>query len=70
MNRDGFSLVEIIVGMLILVVGVLGLASSTGFVAMQIEAADLRTERTVAYQQVAERLRSADFDNVQSRAPG
>lgn len=69
-NREGFSLIEIIVGMMIFVVAVLALASSTGFVAMQIQAADLRTERSVAYQQATERLHATDFDAIVTKAQG
>ena len=70
MNRDGFSMIEVIVGMMIFVVGVLALASSTGFVAMQIEAADLRSERNVAVQTVTERMRAGDFDAISTRPAG
>lgn len=67
-NRDGFSLIEIIFGMLIFVTGVLALGVSTGFVSMQLQSSDLRTERSVAHQRVAERLYAADFDTVVDRA--
>ncbi|HUG41819.1 MAG TPA: prepilin-type N-terminal cleavage/methylation domain-containing protein, partial [Longimicrobiales bacterium] len=70
MNRDGFSLIEIIIGMLIFVMGVLVLGVSTGFVGMQLQSSDLRTERSVAHQRVAERLYAEDFDAVQTRAQG
>lgn len=67
MNRDGFTLIEVIVGMLIFVVGVMALASTTGFVSLQLQAADLRTERNVAYQQITERLHATPFDSVRTR---
>lgn len=71
MNRDGFTLIEVIVGMLIFMVGVLALAASTGFVSTQLQAADLRTERSIAYQQAVERLHSLDYDTeLVTRAPG
>ena len=70
MNRNGFSLIEIIVGMLIFAVGVLALSASTGYVSLQLQSADLRTERNAAYQQVAEQLHAMQFDNVVSQAPG
>lgn len=69
-NRDGFSLIEIIVGMLIFVMGVLVLGVTTGFVSMQLQSSDLRTERSVAHQRVAERLYAEDFDAVQTRTQG
>lgn len=70
MNRDGFSLIEVIVGMLIFVMGVLVLGVTTGFVSMALHSSDLRTERSVAHQRVAERLYAEDFDAVQTRAEG
>ena len=62
MNQEGFSLIEIMLGMLIFVVGVLALAASTGFVSLQLQAADLQTERSVVNQQAVERLRASDFE--------
>lgn len=64
MNRDGFTMIEIVVGMMILVVGVLAMASTTGFVSMQMQVAELRTDRSVVQQQTMERLRGVDFDNL------
>ena len=70
MNRNGFTLIEMIVGMLVLTVGVLALASSTAFVAVQLDSADVRTERAGAQQQVVEQLRSLDFDSVDTATKG
>ena len=66
MNRSGFSLIEIMVGMLIFAVGFMALSASTAFVSSQIQAADVRTERNVAFQQATERLHSIHFDSVQT----
>ena len=66
--REGFSLIEVIVGMLIFATGVLALSASTGFVSLQLMSADLRTERSVAYQQVTERLHAMPFDSVKDLA--
>lgn len=62
MNRDGFSLIEVMIGMLIFVVGVLALAATTGFVSVQLQAANLRSDRSIVNQQAAERLRAVDFE--------
>lgn len=71
MNRDGFSLVELVVAMMIFIVGVLALASSTGFVGLQLHAADLRTERSLAHQQAIEEIRAIQpFDGIQTAAKG
>lgn len=69
-NRSGVGLIEVMIGMLVLTVGVLALAGSTTFVAVQLQAADLRTERQVARQQVFEELRAKPHDDVVSLAEG
>jgi prepilin-type N-terminal cleavage/methylation domain-containing protein len=68
MNRSGFSLIEIMVGMLIFAVGFMALSASTAFVSAQIQAADVRTERNVAYQQVSEQLHALPFDSVKTHS--
>lgn len=70
MNRDGFTLVELIVAMMIFMVGVLALASTTGFVGLQLRAADLRTERSLAHQQAMEEIRSKPFDDILTASKG
>lgn len=69
-NREGFTLIEVMVAMVIFVVAILALASSTGFVGMQMQAADLRTERAAAQQQAVERLHAMEFEGLQSTAKG
>lgn len=64
MSRSGFSLIEVMVGMLIFAVGVLALSASTGYMGLQIRAADMRTERSVTFQQVSEQLQAKQFDEV------
>ena len=70
MNRQGMTLVEVMVAMLILMVGVLALASSMGFVSLQVMAADIRTERTAARQQAIEQLFAEDFDALLDASKG
>lgn len=54
------------VAMIILTVGVLGLASTTVYVVRQTTMADLATERSAAVQTVVERLRASDYDGLTS----
>lgn len=68
MNREGVGLIEVIIGMLILTVGILAIAAATTFVQVQLWSADMRTERSVARQQVLEEMRATDFDSLQTRA--
>lgn len=70
MNRDGFTLIEVIVALLIFAVAILALTSSTGFVGLQMQAADLRTERSVAQQQTLEEFRATDFDDILTVSKG
>lgn len=64
MRRSGFSLLEVVISILILAVGVLGLAGVTAHITRQITLADLMTERSVAFQTIIDRLQSLPYDNV------
>lgn len=62
--RGGFSLVEVIVAILILTVGVLGLAGTTGLVVRQVTLGQLATERAAAFQTAIEQLRALDWEEI------
>lgn len=66
--RAGFSMVEVIIAMVILTIGVLGLAGMTGYIVRTSTLADLMTERAVAFQTVVDRIQSMDYDNVTTGA--
>jgi Tfp pilus assembly protein PilV len=59
-------MVEVIIAIVILAVGVLGMAGTTAYVIRQITLADVMTERAVALQTVVEQLQSVPFANVGS----
>jgi prepilin-type N-terminal cleavage/methylation domain-containing protein len=63
-NRKGFSLIEVIVSILILTVGLLGLAAATGWVLRNSEAARIDTARTTALQSAIEQVRATPFDDI------
>lgn len=63
-NREGFSLIEVIVAMVILAIGILSMGASTGYVLTQVRAAELRTDRMVAVRQVSETLRALSWDDL------
>ena len=65
-TRAGFSLIEVIIAMLILTIGVLGLATTTAHIVRQITLGDLMTERSVAFQTVIDRLQALPYDDVGS----
>jgi len=66
-NEHGFSIVELMVALVILTVGLLSMAATTGYVATQVRAGDLRTERAAALQQVIENLKATPFSSLSSR---
>lgn len=65
-DRAGFSMVEVIIALLILTIGVLGLAGSTAYIIRTTTLSDLMTERSVAFQTVIDRLQSLPYDSVQN----
>ena len=67
-RRAGFSMVEVIIAIVILCVGVLGLAGTTAYIVRQVTLGDLMTERSAAFQTIIDRLQSRPFDSVGSGA--
>ncbi len=65
-DRTGFTIVEVIIAMVILTVGVLGLAGTTAYIVRQVTLADLMTERAAAFQTTIDRIQSLPYDNVTS----
>lgn len=65
-GRGGFTLVELVVALVILAVGILGLAGTTAYVVRQVAVAGMQTERTAALQAGIERIRAIGFDNIGS----
>jgi prepilin-type N-terminal cleavage/methylation domain-containing protein len=65
-GRGGFSLVELTVAVVILAIGVLGLAGTTLFVVRQVTLADVSTERAAALQAAVERIRATVYTTVGS----
>ena len=59
-SRRGFTLVELIAAIIILVVGVLGLASTAAVVMRQITGSSMQTRAAVVAQSRFERLRSVN----------
>jgi len=65
-ERAGFSMVEVIIAIIILAVGVLGLAGTTAFIVRQVTLGDLMTERAAAFQTVIDQLQSLPYASVTS----
>lgn len=62
--RAGFTMIEIIIAIVILTIGLLGLAGSTGYLVRTVTLGDLLTERTFASQTIIDRLQSLPYANV------
>lgn len=69
-NREGFSLVEIIVAIMILSFGLLAMAASTGYVSAQLRSSGFDTKRNLARQQVVEQLRGTFFAAITTNSTG
>jgi prepilin-type N-terminal cleavage/methylation domain-containing protein len=67
-KANGFSLVEVVIAMLILTVGLLALASSTGYISAEIRNSTWATQRAFARNEIVERLRAIPFDSVATTA--
>ena len=67
-NANGFSLVEVIVAIVVLAVGMLAMAASTGYISAQIRSSSFSTQRMMAREEVIERLRAQPFDNITTNA--
>ena len=63
-TRRGFTVVEVVVALIILTVGVLGLAATTVYVVQQTTLAEVATERAAAVQTVVEQLRARPYPAV------
>lgn len=63
-GQAGFTMVELIVAIVILAVGLLGLAGTTGWVVRQTTMSDVVTERAMARQAAMESIRAQPFDAV------
>lgn len=62
--RRGFTLAELIIAIVILVVGVLGLASTAAVVMKQITASSMQTRAAIMAQSRLERLRAMPCANM------
>ncbi len=59
--RSGFSLIELLVAMVILTVGLLGMAGGTGWMIRSVDVARIQTARAAAFQEAVERVRATPF---------
>lgn len=69
-EREGFSLVEVIVAMLLLSFGLLAMTASAGYITTQLRSSTFDTQRNMARQQVVEQLRSTVYSNITNNSTG
>lgn len=63
--RDGFSLIEVIVALLVLTVGLLGMAAGTGWVVRTVHYGELESDRSTAFRSAIEVVQSTPFDEIE-----
>lgn len=73
-TRGGFTLVELVVALVVLTIGMMGLASAAGYATTQVRSSAIRTQRTAAIESVVEELRTRNsnrkaFDDSLSSLP-
>jgi len=64
--RGGFSLVEVIVALMVLSIGILGMAAGAGWMVRVAHFGELETRRSAALQSAVETVRAQPFDQVVS----
>jgi Tfp pilus assembly protein PilV len=60
----GFTIVELVIAVIVLAIGMLGMAGTTALVVRQVTLADVNTERAAAVQAVIERLRATSTGSI------
>ncbi len=62
--RDGFTLVELVVALVVLTIGMMGMAAAAGYATTEIRSSSMRTQRTAAMEYVLESLRARAFNRT------
>jgi prepilin-type N-terminal cleavage/methylation domain-containing protein len=65
-TRDGFTLLEVVVALLLLTAGLLAVAGGTAHTLTQMSLAQARTARMAAIQTAAERVRAVGYGSLAS----
>ncbi len=63
-SSPGYMMVEVVIAVVILAVGVLGLAGTTAFIARQVTLGEVMTDRAVALQTIVEKIHATPLDSV------
>ena len=61
-RRAGFSLIELVMAVIVLALGVVGLASTSLFITRQLTLAEVTTARAAATRSAMERIRATPYD--------
>jgi prepilin-type N-terminal cleavage/methylation domain-containing protein len=64
-ENDGLSLVELVVAMLVLAIGLLGMAAGTGWMIRAVDLAQLETARGAALQAAVEAVRGTEWNDLE-----
>ena len=63
-NRGGFTLVELVVALVVLTIGMMGMAAAAGYATTEVRSSSMRTQRTAAIENVLEELRARSFNRT------
>lgn len=63
-RRGGFSLIEVIVALMVLSIGILGMAAGAGWMVRVAHYGELETRRSTALQSAVESVRAQPFDQI------
>lgn len=63
-DKNGFSLVEVMVATMVLTIGLLAMAASTGYISAQLRSTTFDTRRNAAKMQVVEQLRATQYTSL------
>jgi len=66
LGRRGVSLIELLVAVLVLSVGILGMAAGTGFILRMVEISRLDTQRAIALQGAIERVKTVPLSDLRA----
>lgn len=65
-TRSGFTIIEIVIALIVLTVGVLALAGTTGYIIRQVTLANVMTKRAAAFQTTIDHLQAIPYADVGS----
>ena len=63
-TRGGFTLVELVIALVVLTIGMVGMAAAAGYATTEAHSSSMRTQRTAAIEAVLEELRGRAYNKT------